>query len=214
MCGRFTLTTADVAALAREWAAEVDAAVAAAWRPRYNVAPGDAHLLLRDAGGRRLERASFGIPGRGGRLHLNARVETAATRPAFRDAWRARRAAVPADGFFEWEGPGGARQPIWFHRPDARPLLLAALFDEGPVRPAFAIVTTAATGAVRAVHDRMPLLLADDALAAWLAGGPPPPPAHGRALAARPVSPRANAVANDDPACLAPRAPQRQLRLL
>ncbi|HUL60225.1 MAG TPA: SOS response-associated peptidase [Anaeromyxobacteraceae bacterium] len=214
MCGRFTLTVDDVAALARAWAAEVDAAVAAAWRPRYNVAPGDPHLLLRNgAPGRRLERARFGIAGARGRLHLNARIETAPALPAFREAWRERRCAVPADGFFEWEGPEGARRPVWFHRPSGRPLLLAGLFEEREGALAFAILTTGAAGPVRPIHDRMPVLLPEEGLGAWLAGTGPAP-ATDAELIGRPVSPRVNSVEHDDPACLEPPAPERQLKLL
>jgi putative SOS response-associated peptidase YedK len=69
MCGRFTLTIADLAALARRWAAEVEEAVATGWRPRFNVAPGDPHLVLRARGGRRcLERAAFGLGSAAGEL--------------------------------------------------------------------------------------------------------------------------------------------------
>ncbi|HEY6099917.1 MAG TPA: SOS response-associated peptidase [Anaeromyxobacter sp.] len=214
MCGRFTLTERDVASLARAWAAEVDGALAAGWRPRYNVAPGDRHLVLRaTAAGRRLEQAVFGLPAPGGTLHVNARVETAGSRPAFSDAWRLRRCAVPADGFFEWDGPAGARRPTWFHRADGRPLLLAAILGasrDGGL--AFAILTTGANAEVRRLHDRMPVIVAEERLDAWLSGPPPvlAAPADGL-LAERAVSARVNSVENDDPGCL---APEPQLRLL
>lgn len=217
MCGRFTLTVEDVAALARTWAAEVDEAVRAAWRPRFNIAPGNPHLLLRAAGERRrLEPAVFGLSGPGGKLLINARIETAGERTAFRDAFTARRAAIPADGFLEWEGPPSSRRPSWFHRPDGGPLLLAALFGPAPGGGlAFAILTTAANAAVRPLHDRMPAVVPREQLAAWLGAGPPPPlpaPADDL-LVARRLGPRVNAVANDDPACLAPAEPERQGRL-
>ncbi len=205
-----------MAALARAWAADVDAAAAAAWRPRYNVAPGDRHVLLRAAGGvRRIEPATFGLPGRRGRLHVNARIETAAALPAFGGAWRARRCAVPADGFFEWEGGAGARRPTWFHRAGGRPLLLAALYGEAPGGLGFVVLTAPANAEVRRLHGRMPVLVPEDRLEAWLAGeqaGLDPVPDG--FLAARPVSPRVNSVENDDPACVAPAAPDPQLPLL
>jgi putative SOS response-associated peptidase YedK len=217
VCGRFTLTERDLASLARAWAAEVGAAVAAGWQPRYNVAPGDRHLLLRaGSAGRVLEPATFGLPGPGGALLINARVETAATRPAFREAWRTRRGAVPTDGFYEWEGPAGARRPTWFHPGDARPFLLAALWGEAADGGAgFVILTAAANAEVARLHGRMPLVLPEDRLTAWLAGPPPPVelPRDGL-FTPRPVSPRVNAVANDDPECLAPAGPDAQLRLL
>ncbi|GAO03423.1 putative SOS response-associated peptidase yoqW [Anaeromyxobacter sp. PSR-1] len=214
MCGRFTLTVADLAALAREWAAEVDAALAARWRPRFNVAPGDPHPVLRGRGGaRRLEPAAFGLAGPGGKLLLNARVEGAADRPAFREAWAGRRAAVPADGFYEWEGPAADRRPSWLHPRAGGTLLLAALWGEAPGGgPAFAILTTAANAEVGRLHDRMPLLVPPALLDAWLAGPPPALPAPGDGvLAVRPVSPRVNSPANDDAACLAaPPAPRQR----
>lgn len=215
MCGRFTLTVDDVARLAREWSAEVDAALAAAWRPRFNVAPADAHLVLRAEGGRRaLAPARFGLAGPTG-LVINARLETAATRPTFREAWQGLRAAVPADGFFEWGGPAAARRPSWFHLPGERPFLLAALLGPAPGGGlGFAILTTAARPPVAALHDRMPVLLDPAEVPAWLAGPPPAlaAPTDG-AFLARPVSSRVNAAEHDDPACLAPPEPERQGRL-
>lgn len=217
MCGRFTLTSDDLLSLAREWAAEVDAALAAGWRPRFNVAPGDRHPVLVASGGRRrLISASFGLAGApaGGQpaLLINARLETASSRPSFRDAWLGRRAAVPADGFFEWEGPAAARRPTWFHLPGGAPMLLAALLGEAPGGgTGFAVLTRPALAPVLALHDRMPVLLPPALLDAWLSGPPPalPDPAGGE-LVGKPVSPRVNSVENDDPACL---EPERQGKL-
>lgn len=216
MCGRFTLTERDLVRLSRALGAQVDPALAAGWRPRYNVAPGSAALVVRDAGGLRLERARFGLAGEGGApLRFNARVETAATLPTFRAAWATRRCAVPADGFYEWGGARRDRRPTWFHDPAGRCLLLAALFheEEGGAL-AFSILTTAASGRVAALHDRMPVMLPEGGLRAWLDGGDPPGPAPEDALAAVEVSARVNVVANDDAACLAAPPPEPQLRLL
>lgn len=220
MCGRFTLTVDDIASLAREWAAEVDQALADGWRPRFNVAPGDRHpVLVVAGGGRRLISATFGLagahPGRTGPLLINARIETAPSRPTFRQAWRTGRAAVPADGFFEWEGPVSARRPTWFHLPGRAPMLLAALVGEAPDGGVgFAVLTCEARAPVRALHDRMPVLLSPALLDAWLAGPPPPLPAPAGELVGRPVSPRVNAVENDDARCLEEAAEPRQGRLL
>jgi len=212
MCGRFTLTVDDVARLARQWGAEVDAALAAAWRPRFNVAPGNGHLVLQQEDGRRrLAPARFGLAGPAGML-INARAETAATRLTFREAWRTGRTAVPADGFFEWEGPASARRPTWFHRPGSRPFLLAALLGPAPDGGlGFAILTTSARAPVAALHDRMPVVLPEPLLGAWLTGEPPALPAtEDGAFAARPVSPWVNAVEHDDAACLEAEGPPRQ----
>ncbi|HET9552140.1 MAG TPA: SOS response-associated peptidase [Anaeromyxobacteraceae bacterium] len=214
MCGRFTLTVSDIAALARAWGAEVDEALRAAWHPRFNVAPGDLVPLLRqEAGRRRLVAAAFGLPSRGGGLHVNARSETAARTTAFRDALAHARAAVPADGFFEWEGPAGDRRPSWLHRADGAPLLFAAVAAPGPGgAPAFAILTEDAVDPVVRLHDRQPVILPPALVDRWLADGPPPPlpPAEPGMLAARPVSRRVNSATNDDAGCLgAPEEPEQ-----
>ncbi len=228
MCGRYTLTITDIAALAKAWGAEVDAALAGGWRPRFNVAPLQQAPLLTGAatgaaaGARRLGLATFGLPAPRGGLLLNARAETAASRPTFRDALARSRAAVPVDGFYEWEGPAAARRPSWFHREGGAPFLLAALAVPAPEGPAgalaFAILTTAAVEPVRRLHDRMPVILPPELVEPWLGDGPPPPlpaPAPGW-LSARPVSPRVNSPRADDAACLeavAPPPPPPQLTL-
>jgi putative SOS response-associated peptidase YedK len=216
MCGRFTLTTADLDGLARDLRAELDPAFRRPWRPRFNVAPGDAHVVLRDDAGRRLLReAGFGFTSRPGELTINARMESAAVKPTFRESWRSRRCAVPADGFYEWSGPRSNRRPSWLHRSDGRPLLFAALWrPAGAGIPEFAILTVDANADVRALHDRMPAVLAEGALDAWLEGQEPPRLAPEGTLAARAVSPRVNSVRNDDPECLAPPEGDPQLDLI
>lgn len=207
MCGRFSLTVADIAALARAWGAEVDAALLQRWRPRYNVAPGQqAPLLVGPAGARRLVAATFGLPAPRGALHVNARLETAAEKRTFKAALARGRAAVPVDGFYEWEGPPSARRPTWFHQAGRAPLLLAAVAVEGADGPAFAILTTGAVPPVLRLHDRMPVVLPTGAVEAWLAPGPPPtlPAPVAGALLGLPVSTRVNSPRQDDPACLAP----------
>ncbi len=218
MCGRFSLTVADLASLARAWAADLDALLAAQWRPRFNVAPGQVHPLLREvAGRRRLDPATFGLSGPRGTLLPNARSETAASRRTFARPLREARCAVPVDGFYEWEGPPSARRPSWFHRADGGPLLLAAVAATAPDgRLGFSILTTDAVEPVVRLHDRMPVVLPPGLVGPWLAAGPPPPipaPVPGQ-LSARPLSPRANSIAHDDPACLEPLGPEGQLKLL
>jgi putative SOS response-associated peptidase YedK len=218
MCGRFSLTITDLAALAKEWAAELDAALAARWQPRFNVAPGQPHPLLREvAGRRRIEEATFGLAGPRGTLLPNARSETAAVRRTFARPLREARCAVPIDGFYEWEGPASARKPSWFHRADGAPLLLAAVAAQAPDgRLGFSILTTDSVEPVVRLHDRMPVILPAELVAPWLAEGPPPPIPEPvpDLLAARPLSPRVNSVAHDDPECLEPVKPEGQLRLL
>lgn len=213
MCGRFSLTISDIAALARAWGAEVDATLAAGWRPRFNVAPGQAAPILRGpAGRRRLALATFGLPNPRGGLYPNARAETAGERRTFRAALAGGRAAVPIDGFYEWEGPPSARRPTWFHLPSGQPLLLAALAVDGADGPAFTILTTDAVEPVIRLHDRMPVVLPPGDVDAWLAEGPPPPvaPARPGLLEGRRVSARVNAPQVDDAGCLAPAEPPAQ----
>src|SRR5512137_505120 len=218
MCGRFSLTVADLAALAKEWAADLDVLMAEHWRPRFNVAPGQLHPLLREVGGRRrLAPATFGLSGPRGTLLPNARSETAAERRTFARPLREARCAVPVDGFYEWEGPPSARRPSWFHRADGAPLLLAAVSAPAPDgRPGFSILTTGSVEPVARLHDRMPVILPPALVAPWLADGPPPPlpaPVPGL-LSARRLSPRVNSISHDDPECLEPARPEGQLSLL
>ncbi len=227
MCGRFTLTTKDFRALALELGAVAAADDAARYRPRYNIAPTDEHWILRTKQEeRQLLPAKWGLvnswaaDAKGAFKQINARAETAMKRSAFRDAFVRRRCIVPADGFFEWSGAKTARRPIWFHDPDGGLLYFAGLYESwrDPNTEAwqrtFTILTTSANDVVAPVHDRMPVILppaaADDWLfvpssnaeshAAHLAAILQP--AERRAIVGTEVSPRANSVANDDPACL------------
>ena len=123
---------------------------------------------------------------------------------------------MPADGFYEWQGGRAERRPLWFHDPTGKHLTFAGLAAERHGSLAFVILTTAANDLVRPVHDRMPALLSPDAAEAWLARGEASllVPAPNDSLVAREVSSRVNAVANDGPELLDPRAPQRQLTFL
>ena len=218
MCGRFTLTTREVHDLARALSATLaDEDSARLHRPRWNIAPTNDHwLLLLDAGRRALVRARFGLDGPGGRLVINARAETAAKLPTFRDAFERGRCVVPADGFYEWQGGRGQRSPMWFHPPDGGLLLFAGLTLERRGTSGFVILTTAANATLAPLHDRMPALLSPRAADAWLARGDAGllAPAPDSWLAAREVSPLVNAVANDGPELLERAPPPRQLTLL
>ena len=162
MCGRASLTTPDWETIRAILDAVPDAEEAAAYTPRYNVAPTQLHPILRVVDGqRRLQRASWGLPPIENRALINARVETVASRPMWQEALAERRCVVPVDGFFEWQG----EQPYWFHRPDGGLLLLAGLWEPGPApqgqvaRARFVVVTCAPNALVAAAHDRMPAIL-------------------------------------------------------
>lgn len=224
MCGRFTLTEPDREELARALGVSPDDFDRGQYHPRYNIAPGQQHWIARlEREDRRAVPARWGLvnswakDAKNAFRQINARAETLATRPAFRAAFRARRCLVPADGFFEWTGPKGARRPLWFHRPDGRLILFAGLYETwypGPDQPetTFTIVTTAANATMASVHDRMPVILPDDAVDEWLFGAradlahlqallAPPPDGL---LVATPVNSRVNSAQYDDPACLQP----------
>jgi putative SOS response-associated peptidase YedK len=212
------------AELADELGVPVESLPATVYRPRYNIAPTDPHWVVRVRyEDRELLPAKWGLvnswakDARRAAMQINARAETVASLSPFRDAFRRRRCIVPADGFFEWTGTKDARQPLWFHREDGGLLLFAGLYEtwqpEGGERQrTFTIVTTRANALMAPVHDRMPVILPDDALDDWLdprhedidALSKLLAPAPEGLLVATPVSARVNSVKNDDPACLEP----------
>ena len=218
MCGRFTLTTRDIATVAGDLAARVDREREKLYRPRWNVAPTDEHWIVRidGKGRRRMEPARFGLDGPGGQLVINARGETAAALPTFRQAFSEGRCLVPADGFYEWRGGRTARRPLWFHDPAGGLLVFAGLAFERQGSLAFVILTTAANDLVRPFHDRMPVLLSPDGAREWLTRADTDllSPAPEAWLTAREVSARVNIVANDGPELLQPPAPESQLKLI
>jgi putative SOS response-associated peptidase YedK len=217
MCGRASLTTPDWETIRAILDAVPDDEEAAAWQPRYNVAPTQLHPILRLLGGqRRLERASWGLPPIENRTVINARVETVTSRPMWQEALAERRCVVPVDGFFEWQG----EQPYWFHRADGGLLPLAGLWEEGVPdggrpRARFVVLTCAPNALVRQAHDRMPAILPPECIAAWLARPAVDAiaPAPDGLLVATPVSTRVNSPANDDARLLDPVRPRTQLSL-
>ena len=221
MCGRFTqsLSWEETAALFDLEEVPDDLP------PRYNVAPTQLAPVVRNEGVRRLRMLRWGLipsgardPSIGNRL-INARAETASTRPSFRAAYAARRCLVPVDGFFEWERVGRARQPWLFRMREGGPFALAGLFERWRAPPrfldasdsealeTFTILTTDANEVVTPIHDRMPVILHPDAFGPWLGGGEVPlGPYPPEAMTAFRVSPVVNSPANDDPRCVEPLA--------
>jgi putative SOS response-associated peptidase YedK len=100
----------------------------------------------------------------------NARVETAATKPYFRKAWRSGRCLIPADGWYEWRSSLKSKQPFFLHRADDEPMLMAGLFETNPHLniTSFAILTAEADGTLREVHDRKPVVLSAEAGIQWI----------------------------------------------
>lgn len=107
------------------------------------------------------------------RQPINARAETVATAPMFRDALARRRCLVPADVFYEWQATDGAKQPYAIARADGQPMVFAGLWEgwrgaDGTVLRSFAIVTTSANSVLRPIHERMPVILEPPDWPTWL----------------------------------------------
>ena len=212
MCGRF-VQERSITELAELFEAEPialdDETLATA---RYNLAPTDpAAVIVERADGRRAVTAfrwglvpHWSTSPRDGARMINARAETVASLPAYRDSFRRRRCLVPADGFYEWTHPGGPagtggpspkRQPFLIRRTDRRPLAFAGLWAtwRDPTteerRRTFSIVTRAANEAIAPLHDRMPVVVAPEDWALWLTPEPIDPVAL-HAVIARPAGRR------------------------
>ena len=190
---------------------------------RFNLAPTDeAAVVVQREDARAIVPYRWGLiphwsdsPKTGNRM-FNARSETLDRNPAFRYAFSKRRCLIPADAYYEWKRVGKLRQPYAFARPDGRPIALAGLWagwkdeDTGEVIRSFTIITTSANEMMAPIHDRMPVMLPEDAWERWLDPGR----LEGEALAELkgllvpseedwlelfPVSRRVNDVRNDGP---------------
>jgi putative SOS response-associated peptidase YedK len=176
MCGRFLLLT-DLAALAQEFGFEAppDFVLPAGERfPGLEVAALIREPVLRPALFRWGLVPSWARDPAIGRRLFNARSETAAVKPSFRDAFRRRRCVVPADGFFEWDRSASRARPVLYRLRTERPMALAGLYERGTAAPGQApvatctILTTGANDLIRPVHDRMPVILDREGIARWL----------------------------------------------
>jgi putative SOS response-associated peptidase YedK len=221
MCGRFTLTRQERAELEDEMGIP-RGALSPGYEPRYNIAPTDPHIIVRQKlEDREAVEARWGLinfwqpVGKKPAIQINARAEGIDTRPAFREAFKKGRCIVPADGFFEWTGSKSDRRPLWFHKRDSGLIWFAGLYESWHPEPGrrertFAIVTTGANHLMEPYHDRMPVLLSEDEADAWLNPKETdskklkallhPPPDD--LLTIRPVSPLLNSVKNDYPELL------------
>jgi len=221
MCARYTMVTA-----ADELIEEFEATLRVGeLAPQFNIAPtAEAPIVVQTKEGeRRLGLARFGLiphwakDARQGVKMLNARVETVATRSAYRVPFRRHRCLVVADGFYEWERVGKEKLPHRFHL-GGRPFGLAGLWsiwrdeDEQKVS-SFTILTRPAVGVTASIHDRMPILLPRRSYGAWLDRAPDTPletlqalldDHTGEALERTRVSKRVNFVRNDDPSLIEP----------
>ncbi len=220
MCGRFTQQR-PTSEIARIFEADD---LADDPGGRFNVAPTDpAAVVVQRDDRRAVVRYGWGlVPGwaddpRIASRAFNARAETIATSPLFRDAFRRRRCLVPVDGFYEWRREGSVRRPLRIHDPGERVLALAGLWTgrrdpaSGEWRRTFTIVTTRPNPFMAPIHDRMPVIVPPDAWARWLDPRPADPgelrallePRDDIVLAAYPVPPLVNNVRNDGPELIA-----------
>jgi putative SOS response-associated peptidase YedK len=193
--------------------------------PRFNGAPGQEHWVIRQhpkTGERTtLDRLWWGLipnwckDGEGGRKPINAKCETVAQLPTFRDAYRRRRCLLPIDNFFEWKAIKGAKakQPYAVAMRDGRPFAIAAIWENwrqpgtGEWVRTFAIITGPANDLVSAIHDRMPVIIGPEHYERWLANLEPDPrdllvPFPGEPMTMWPISTRVNRPENDDPGIL------------
>lgn len=220
MCGRYTLASPNPAEVRSRFAIGASVPV----RQRFNVAPGDDVLAVTTdrEGVPRGEQLRWGLvpswskdPSTGLKM-INARVETVIERPAYRSAFERYRCLILADGFYEWQRvPGGPKRPFHITRADGSLFAFAGLWSiwhapDGDKLRTCTIITTTANSAVAALHDRMPVILSEDAEAIWLDAatrqdhlleiltGLSP-----SATALRPVSTAVNDARYDGPECLA-----------
>lgn len=238
MCGRFTLR-----ASAEEVAEAFGLLEVPPFMPLFNLAPTQPVAVVRHVpeaadSQRELVWMHWGlIPSwakdrsMGARM-INARAETAASKPAYRAAFRRRRGLVVADGFYEWQRPeqtadlgtgrkssrgkGAKKQPYFFHKNDDRPFAFAGLWEswespDGSFLDSCTILTTDANDLMRPIHDRMPVILAPDDYRRWLDPGIEPSevepllrPYAGDDLAAYPIGTYVNSPTHDDAQCIAP----------
>jgi len=242
MCGRY-VSARKKQELLEEFQVELDGAAEEELRPDYNVAPTKKvyAVLARpvkdtdgQAGGppvRQLRVLRWGLvpswakdPAIGSRM-INARLETAAEKPSFRQAFARRRCLLPADGYYEWLADGAARRkrPYFIRPADGGVMAMAGLYEfwRDRARPAddpeawlvtCTVLTTAAQHEAARIHDRMPVLVPRERWADWLDPGltaaeearrllVPPPPGT---FALHPVSAAVNNVRNNGPELIAP----------
>lgn len=174
MCGRFSLS-GDIDFYADYFGAD---AVVDQLEPSWNVAPTDpVYVVSERDGARSLQTMKWGLVPHWAKdlkaMQINARSETAATTPAFRDSFARKRCLIPADGFYEWETTDAGRIPHWIFRADGYPVGFAGLWatrqvEEGEWVRTCAILTTESQGVVAPLHDRMPIALAPEQWSSWL----------------------------------------------
>jgi putative SOS response-associated peptidase YedK len=192
----------------------------------YNVAPSQEVLVIvKHAGENRLDRFHWGLVpfwakdiSIGSKM-INARSESVAEKPSFRNAFKKRRCLILADGFYEWTGEKGHKQPVFITLPEKKPFAFAGLWEtwsnKGAEEAAYrscTIITTRASESIRDIHHRMPVILKTELYEHWLE------PANQNVtelegilkddiyteFVGYPVSQEVNSTRHNDPSCLEP----------
>jgi len=222
MCGRYRLSK-------RKQLVEAyfdSASDAEDWAPRFNVAPTQPVPVVRQNPKepvRELSLMRWGLvpswakDSSGAASMINARSDTASTKPAFRDALKSRRCLIPADGFYEWMRTGKSKQPYCFEVNEGALFAFAGICERrkdpcGQWVKSCSILTTTPNAVTSAVHDRMPVILDQDAYDLWLDPGMQNvasvsellKPYDAWLMRCYPVSTRINSVVNDDEECSRP----------
>lgn len=184
MCGRYALhANPQVIAL------QFSLSAVPAFKPSYNIAPAAEVLVVRGNSG---SLARWGLRGK----FVNLRAETVQAKFS-----RSGRCLVPASGFYEWQSSAGRKQPYYFFPVDGALLAFGAVWE----RDTFSLITTEPNATLQGIHDRMPVIIAKDDYAAWLAGNDALlRSAPDAALATHPVSMAVNTAANDSPRLIEP----------
>nr|MBA3440083.1 SOS response-associated peptidase [Pyrinomonadaceae bacterium] len=161
MCGRYTLRT-DL----REIAKQFGVTEVPSMTPRYNISPTQEVAIIKvtdEAQGREMDLYRWGLipswakdPSIGSKM-INARAETVAEKPSFREALKRRRGLIPADGFYEWARAGSRKQPYYFRMKNEQPFAFAGLWEswqsDGERINSCTIITTEANELLRQVHE-------------------------------------------------------------
>ena len=223
MCGRYRLSRRKQI-IEEHFGTDSDEVV---WAPRYNIiAPTQFVPVVRQnphRDRRELSLLRWGLVPSWSRdiskaaSMINARVETADTKPAFGDALRLRRCLIPADGFYEWQKSGKAKQPYCFELGGGELFAFAGIWESwndpnGGMLETFSILTTTPIALTATVHDRMPAILHQRHYDVWLNPGltdagvlsAVAKPFEAERMRCFPVSTRINHAANDDAECAAP----------
>lgn len=211
MCGRYALNATPAALVTRMGLDE-----SAEFGPRFNIPPGTDIPVIRQSpeGKRILHLLRWGLvphwskdPAIGAKLN-NARGETVAEKPSFRDAFRRRRCLIPASGFYEWKQEGKIKQPYYISLKSGEPFAMGGLWEswktpDGSILRTACVITTGPNAVMAPIHDRMPVIIAPEQWQAWLSApmetiAPLVAPCDASLMQAWPVVRRVSKTQDDD----------------